>query len=314
MNVGACLRHHARHERADDCGDRRAPADARPRARPSPDAGTRPRAAGQPRAGHHRHWMPRTRTRSCAAPTTRRPSRRARRGPRPNAPMRRLRQRDGAIPPSASPTPSFRNPGAGIRTKPARSASTTAATAAHRPTHDRGQDRRRMPAPGRAPLASLVPDFVGTGCREHEPGPARRQRQDRRLAAPGNARLRLRRRNRSKPGASRVPDGRLPVTKLRGLRDACVTFLHVVRGEHGFPVYCAISPPCTPCVLRDSPMYYAKSPSVLRRFPMYYARFARQTVTGEAPPMISRNPALRPGSRARPVPGAAAHAPLGLDH
>ena len=69
----------------------------------------------------------------------------------------------GAIPPSASRTlrPGTRTPASSAT--PVTNAPATAVTTAHRPTHDRGQDRRQVPAPDRAPLAGLVPDFVGTG-------------------------------------------------------------------------------------------------------------------------------------------------------
>ena len=210
---------------------------------------------------------PRTRTRSCAAPTTRRPSRRARRGPRPNAPMRRLRQRDGAIPPSASPTPSFRNPGAGIRTKPARSASTTAATAAHRPTHDRGQDRRLAPAPGRAPLAGLVPDFVGTGsprtrtrsCTAPTTGPASRRARQRQAPASPTEPFETRRfqgSRRAPPGheAAGSP-GRVCDIFARSTRRTRLSPCTARSLRHVLPAYYAIRP----CTTRNLPAYYAGS-------------------------------------------------------
>ena len=247
MNVGACLRHHARHERADDCGDHRALADARPWAGPSPDAGTRPRTAGRPRAGLRRHRIaantnPVLRGANDTTAVSPRPSRPT--AERANAPASATRRRDSAV---------------GL-------ADTIVQESGRGHPRQAGQERvndcgdRRAPADARpragpSPGAGTRPRAAGqprAGLRRHwmprtrtrsctapTTGPASRRarqrqapaapvaRRDPRPGAPTRSRSRLRRRNRSKPGASRVPDGRLPVTKLRenrGLRDACVIF------------------------------------------------------------------------------------------
>ena len=183
---------------------------------------------------------------------------------------------------------------------------------------DARQRAQPPPAAGRTPRTNALARASHRrqrAARQREPGPARLRPDDDRLAAPGNVRLRPCR----SPGqaTARCASGLASdaVDRLRSRvnrsvpRLVCSVFARVLRGPHGARRAPSDDPRGAEIRTR---VYRSCIGQVAGVYRSCIGDHARQARTGKAPPLLSGNPALRPGSRVRPVPGAAAHAPLGL--
>ena len=200
-------------------------------------------------------------------------------------------------------------------TTPVTNLPATAPTPAHWPTHVRGHDGLRIPAAGCSQVPRVLPDIAGTK------SPTARTRS---RTAPARRRPPRRARQRQAPALPIARPGHGQVRQRAGLRRCrqlrsrvnrsvprlvCSVFARVLLGPHGARRAPSDDPRGAEIRTR---VYRSCIGQVAGVYRSCIGDHARQARTGKAPPLLSGNPALRPGSRVGPVPGAAAHAPLGL--